>query len=200
MTRLYHSPGSRSTRVLWMLEETGAPYDLTLLTGDERRAPEFVVHHPLGRVPVLELDDGGDMIESIAICLQLADLHPESDLIGPLGSARRAKAYQWSIFALAEIESPLIDLRRAGAAGEDLAPGLERVGKAFAVIAAALGDRDWLIGNGFTVADVICASIIGLAHSRGLVAERHPTVAAYVDRAHARPAYVRAQAAGRPPE
>ncbi len=183
-----------------MLEETGAPYELTVLTRDERRAPEFVVHHPLGRVPVLELDDGGDMIESIAICLQLADLHPESDLIGPLGSALRAKAYQWSIFALAEIETPLIDLRRTSEAGEDLAAGLERFGKAITVIADTLGDRDWLIGNDFTVADVVCASVIGLGHSRGMVADRWPTVAAYVDRARARPAYERAQAAGRAPE
>lgn len=56
--RLYHVPNTRSTRVLWLLEETGAPYDLTLMTGDERRGETHATRHPLGRVPVIEDDEG----------------------------------------------------------------------------------------------------------------------------------------------
>jgi len=52
--RLYHMPGSRSTRVLWMLEEIGVPYEITLMTGDERKTAKHINRHPLGRVPVLE--------------------------------------------------------------------------------------------------------------------------------------------------
>ena len=62
--RLYHVPNTRSTRVLWLLEEIGAPYDLTLMTGDERRGEEHVSRHPLGRVPVIE-DDEGFVFESL---------------------------------------------------------------------------------------------------------------------------------------
>jgi glutathione S-transferase len=57
--RLYHLPGSRSTRALWTLEEIGAPYELTVMTGEERLGEEHRRRHPLGRGPVLELDDGG---------------------------------------------------------------------------------------------------------------------------------------------
>jgi glutathione S-transferase len=198
MPRLYHSPGSRSTRVLWLLEEIGAPYDVTVITRDERRGPEHRELHPLGRVPVIELDDGAHMIESVAICLHLADLHPDAGLIAALGTPQRAQAYQWSVFALAEIEGALLALRQANEAGADVAPGLERVGEAVAVIADALGDDDWLIDNRFSVADVLAASILGLAHSRGLLAAQ-PVAAAYVERGHARPAYERALAVGAAP-
>ena len=52
--RLFHLPGSRSTRVLWLLEEIGEPYDLTILTRDEKNGPEHGRRHPLNRVPVIE--------------------------------------------------------------------------------------------------------------------------------------------------
>jgi glutathione S-transferase len=194
--RLFHTPRTRSTRVLWLLEEIGAPYDLTILTRDDRRGPEHrPQRHPLGRVPVLELDDGTFIVESIAICLYLADGHPQAQLIGPQGSTPRALAMQWSVFALAEIEGALLNLRTLLEASADTAPGLERFGEAVTVIENALGDDDWLIDNRFSVADVLCASVLSLAHSRGMLADR-PVAAGYVDRGHARPAYERAMVVG----
>ncbi|MGI8712963.1 MAG: glutathione S-transferase N-terminal domain-containing protein, partial [Solirubrobacteraceae bacterium] len=97
--RLYHLPGSRSTRALWTLEELGAPYELTIMNPDERRSPEHLGRHPLGRVPVLELDDGRFIFESAAICLQLGDLYPDAGLLPAVGSTDRALVYQWSVFA-----------------------------------------------------------------------------------------------------
>ena len=72
--RLYYMPRTRSSRVLWLLEEIGAPYDLTEIRGAQRRSEEHLLRHPMGRVPVLQLGDGATMFESAAICLQLADL------------------------------------------------------------------------------------------------------------------------------
>jgi glutathione S-transferase len=198
MPRLYHSPGSRSTRVLWMLHEIGAPYDLTVITRDERRGPEHRERHPLGRVPVIELDDGGYMFESVAICLQLADLHPDAGLIGALGSPQRAQAYQWSVFALAEIEGALLSMRQAGEAQQDLGPYVERFGLAVEALTPALRDGDWLIDNAFSVADLLCASVLGLAHSRGLLGD-HAVASAFVERAQARPAYEQTTLVGAPP-
>ena len=65
---------------------------------------------PLGRVPVVQFDDGY-VFESAAICLHLADLYPDAGLIGGLGTYARAMAYQWSIFAPAELEPPSSRLR-----------------------------------------------------------------------------------------
>jgi glutathione S-transferase len=87
--RLYYMPRTRSSRVLWLLEEIGAPYELTEIRGAERRSEEHLRRHPLGRVPALELADGTTMFESAAICLQLADLNPDAGLIGPVGAPER---------------------------------------------------------------------------------------------------------------
>jgi glutathione S-transferase len=74
LPRLYYMPRTRSSRVLWLLEEIGAAYDLTEIGGAERRSDKHLRRHPLGRVPALQLSDGTTMFESAAICLQLADL------------------------------------------------------------------------------------------------------------------------------
>lgn len=74
--RLYHMPGSRSSRVLWALEEAGATYDLTFLTREEKLSDAHAVRHPLRRVPVLERDDGSFVFESAAIALYIGDAYP----------------------------------------------------------------------------------------------------------------------------
>ena len=105
--RLYYMPRTRSSRVLWLLEEIGAPYDLTEIWGAQRRSEQHLLRHPLGRVPALELGDGATMFESAAICLQLADLNPGAGLIGAVGSTGRGLVYQWVVFAVSELEGPL---------------------------------------------------------------------------------------------
>jgi glutathione S-transferase len=107
--RVYHREyAGRPIRALWTLEEIGAPYELTLMSWEEGSAEEHRARHPLGRVPVLE-DDEGYVFESTAICLHLADLHPQAELLPPPGTHERALAYQWSCFAPAELEPPLIE-------------------------------------------------------------------------------------------
>ncbi len=101
--RLYYMPRTRSSRTVWMLEEIGAPYQLTEIAGVERRSDAHLARHPLGRVPALELEDGTVMFESAAICLQLADLHPDAGLSAPLGSSQRALIYQWVLFSMTEL-------------------------------------------------------------------------------------------------
>ncbi|WP_026909800.1 glutathione S-transferase family protein [Patulibacter minatonensis] len=191
--RLYHLPGSRSTRALWTLEEIGAPYELALLPGDERRGEEHLRRHPLGRVPVLELDDGRHVFESGAICLHLADLHPDAGLLGPVGSTERALVYQWAFFAFSELEGTVFPWMRAKRAGQDLDALAERFTPVAAALRATLSEGPWLLGDRFTVADVLCSGPLGAAFRRGLIDEDGP-LRDYLDRAAARPANVRAEA------
>src|SRR5258708_12877830 len=100
--RLYHTPGSRSSRVLWTLEEIGQPYDITTLTWEQRRGEDHRRRHPLGRVPVLELDNGTMIFESAAICLQLADLHPAAGPIPTLPSPPRPIASHCTPFPITQ--------------------------------------------------------------------------------------------------
>jgi glutathione S-transferase len=131
MMRLYHREhAGRPIRVTWVLEELGEPYEITVMTREESNGEEHRVRHPLGRVPVLE-DEDGFVFESAAICLHLADLHPNAGLAPAPGTHERALLHQWTIFAPAELEPPLIesavhaqrDPRGAGAAaGADRLP------------------------------------------------------------------------------
>jgi len=182
--RLYHSPGSRSTRVVWALEEIGTPYAVTLVTREDRKTDDYVKVHPLRRVPVLELDDGQLVFESAAICLQLADLYPDAGLIGPLGSDERALTYQWTLFAMTEMEDRVFTWLFAKRAGEDVSAGALR---------DALEDRPWLTGDAFSVADIFCATMLANAFHNELLTEDGP-LRGYVERARARPAYQRAEA------
>ncbi len=192
--RLYYMPRTRSSRTLWMLEEIGEPYERTEIAGADRRSEAHLARHPLGRVPALELEDGTIMFESAAICLQLADLYPDAGLSAPLGSSGRAVIYQWVLFAMTELEGPLFRWLRERADGvtEETAQQ-KRFSEACTALEAALDGQEWVVGERFTVADLLCASILSGAGSRGLL-EPWPGLRGFVGRAEARPAYGRAAA------
>lgn len=194
--RLYHVPNTRSTRVLWLLEEIGAPYDLTLMAGDERRGEDHVSRHPLGRVPVVE-DDEGFVFESLAILLHLADLHPEAGLIPPPGSHDRALVYQWSAFAMTELEPAAreVFVARRKEDDERAAAGVESFREAAAVVEDALDGADYLVGGRFTVADLVCGAVLLFAR-RAELTEGLPRIADYLAALEARPARQRAMAVG----
>jgi glutathione S-transferase len=196
--RVFHIPGSRSTRALWALEELGAPYDVTVLDRAGKNSPEHHERHPLGRVPVVELDDGQMIFESAAICLQLADLHPDGGLLPAPGTTARALAYQWTMFAMAELEPAVFGLLRARRAGTDETEAAEKIPPVLAAVARPLADAQWLLGDTFTVPDIFCASIVGTVIRREL-GEPGDVLRAYVERALARPANVAAEAVGRAP-
>jgi len=186
-------PRTRSSRVLWLLEEIGAPYELTEISGSERRSAAHVGRHPLGRVPALELGDGTMIFESAAICLALADANPAAELIAPLGSAQRALAYQWVLFAVAELEGPLFRWLGELRDGTAESPARDRFADAATALESALSPDEWLIADRFGVADVMCASVLQGAGARELLGP-WPALEAYVRRGEARPAYARAAA------
>jgi glutathione S-transferase len=200
--RLHHQPRSRSTRVLWLLEELGIPFDLTVMSRDVKQTPEYWALHPLGRAPVLE-EEGGPVFESAALILHIADQNLEAALIAPLGSHARALQYQWCFFAMTESEVALMEIARqlwSDSANPD--PGIiERAAARFVtaagVIEAALGDDDYLVGDSFSVADIVVGSVLGFARS-GELTELPAGVVRYVDLLEARPARQRAVAVSLP--
>lgn len=193
--RLYHVPPSRSTRVLWLLEEIGQPYELTVMKGEDRQTDEHRRRHPLGRVPVLE-DDEGFLFESAALCLHLADLYPDAQLNWPLGTHERALVYQWTVFAMTELEPAIIEARRHREDDPARAQaGVERFQAAAAAVEQALDGHEYLVGDRFSVADLVCGAVLIFANSAGLTDEL-PNIEAYIERLEARPARQRATAIG----
>src|SRR5450432_328903 len=194
--RLYHQPRSRSTRVLWLAEEAGAPVDVVVIAREEKSSDEYRKMHPLGRSPAY-VEDGGPVFESAALILHLADRHPEAGLIATPGSHERALQYQWSFFAMLELEAPLVDAARQvwKTSGEPDAAIVEaaigRFENGVAVVEAALAGRDYLVGNSFSVADIVVCGVLTFARMSEL-AELPAGIVPYVDRLEARPARQRA--------
>lgn len=176
-----------------MLEEAGLPYELTDLTIEESRGAAHRKRHPLGRVPVLAID-GTCVFESAALCLHIADLTPSAELIPPPGSVERALAYQWTFFAMTEIEAPVGEILRNREDHPDVARvATERAAHALAAVDAALAGREWLVGDHFGAVDVITASVLAFARYFQLTSEL-PHVTSYLERAESRPAFERAKA------
>lgn len=194
MLRVFHRRhAGRPVRVVWVLEELGAPYQLDVVRSEDRGGEEHRARHPLGRVPVLE-DERGCIFESAAICMHLADLHPESGLLPALGTHERALAYQWACFGPAELEPPLLDsLVYSESEPERAAKQAERFAKGMAAVSDALGEEDYLVANRFGVADVMIGSVIGFAQRAGRLDEMPENLKGYLARLQARPAFRRAR-------
>src|ERR1041385_6467776 len=107
---LYHASPSRSSIVLWMLEELGQPYDIHLisLSKGENRAPDYLAVNPMGKVPALK---HGDVVitEGAAICTYLADAFPKAGLSVPIGDPRRGIYLKWLFFGPSCIEPAMTD-------------------------------------------------------------------------------------------
>jgi glutathione S-transferase len=193
MLHVFHREhAGRPRRVLWMLEEIGEPYELTIMNWEQGSGEEHRARHPLGRVPVVQFDDGY-VFESAAICLHLADLYPDAGLIGALGTQARAMAYQWSIFAPAELEPPLIEAAIFGEADPERAgKARARFFKAVDAVAEALGGRDYLVDVQFGVADVLVGTALSFAKRAKFPEPLSPTLEDYLTRLFERPAYHRA--------
>jgi len=193
MMRIYHREyAGRPIRVAWVLEELGQPYEITVMTHEEGESEEHRLRHPLGRVPVLE-DEHGFVFESAAICLHLADLHPDAGLAPAPGTHERALLYQWATFAPAELEPPLIEAAVHGQSDpERAAVARRRFDKAAAAVSDALEGSDYLVGDRFTVADVLVGSTLAFTERVGFADELPPNLKDYVARLVERPARQRA--------
>ena len=194
--RLYHQPRSRSTRVLWLAEEAGAPLDVVVIAREEKFTDDYRKMHPLSRSPAF-IEDEGPVFESAALCLHLADRHPEAGLIGELGSHERALQYQWCFFAMTELEAPLVEIARElwKDSGEPDRPRMEDRRKRFElgtdVLESVLDGGDYLVGNSFSVADVVIGGVLTFARMAEIT-ELPPGIVGYVDNLEARPARLRA--------
>jgi glutathione S-transferase len=170
----------------------GAPYELVVMTREEGGADEHRRRHPLGRVPVLE-DEDGFVFESAALCLHLGDLHPEAGLLPPLGTHDRALVYQWACFAPGELEPPLFEAwTQAEQDPERSSVGRERFFSAAGAVEAALDGSEYLVGDHFTVADIMVGSALMFTTRAGFADQLSPSLTEYMGRLAQRPAFQRA--------
>lgn len=192
MITLFHAPQSRSSRMIWLLEELGVPYEIRPvsifrpMTGEGHGDPANP--HPDKRVPAV-VHDGRLLAESVAIVLYLPDAFPRAGLAPAPADPRRGDYLTWIAWYVAELEPVLF----AGMAGE-LAGSPQKQRNHDAVIArlkAALAAGPYVMGETFTGADLL----IGSAMAFGRQAfPADPVFDAYIERCRNRPAAIRALA------
>jgi glutathione S-transferase len=192
--KLYWCPKTRAVRLAWMLEELGRPYERVLVDirdPEATRDPGFVAASPMGKVPALE-DGEVRMAESAAICLYLADRYASGELAPRLDDPERGRFLYWLFYTPAVIE-PAMSEKFSGAAGDRSRSGWGDYPTMISTFEAGLGDGPWILGEGFTAADVMLGSSAVFMRAFGLLPDS-PVLAAYADRCLARPAYQQALA------
>lgn len=201
MIVVHHLNDSRSQRVLWLLEELGAPYEIRHYARDAKTRlapPELLAVHPLGKSPVIE-DGAQKVIESGAIVDYLIRHHGGGRLQPAAGTADFEAYQQWLHYAEGSAMLPLmlkLYVGRLGEAGAPLAPRINsELCNHLGFINQSLQDKDWLVGKQFSAADVQM-SFVGEA-ARGL-RSAYPAIDAWVRRFQQRPAYQRALQRGGP--
>jgi len=191
MITLYHSPRSRSSRIVWLLEEFGAPYEIRPVNifrpmegaGDpDERNP-----HPDKRVPAME--HNGDLLaESVAIVVYMVDAFPQAGLGPTVGDPQRAAFLTWAAWYAAEMEPAMF-----AKFGDEL--GLPMKRRSYEQVVARLENtlsrQPYVLGETFTAADILVGSALQWARS---VFPESPIFDAYVERLNTRPALQRANA------
>lgn len=190
----YTNPMSRGRIVRWMLEEIGEPYRTELLDyGTTMKAPAYLAINPMGKVPALR--HGATVVtECAAICCYLADAFPDAGLAPPPGDRLRGPYYRWMFFAAGPLEAATtnqalgveVPAQRKGMIGYG------SLAEVMAALEAAVSGQEYLVGDGFTAADVYVGSHIGWGMSLGAL-EKRPAFERYYERISTRPAAIRAR-------
>ena len=190
---LYHASPSRSSIVLWMLEEIGQPYEIKLvsLSDGENLKPDYLAINPMGKVPALL---HGDTVipEVAAICTYLADEFPDAKLNVPVGSPRRGAYLKWLFFGPGCLEPAVVD--RAAPRKDPPRRAMLGYGDfdmTMNVVAKAVEKGPYIMGEQFTAADVVIGANIRWGMIFKMLPERKEFVD-YAARLSARPATRRA--------
>lgn len=194
MYTIIGSPATRAFRVVWAMEELSEPYTVNAAKPHD---PDIKSLNPAGKVPAL-LEGEHCIIDSTAIVQYLCDKHGQ--LTFPAGTIKRAQQDSFTQFALDDVDGIIWtaakhgfvlpeELRSEAAVKEACRWDL---GRALRALEHRLGDRQFVMGDTFTVPDIILGHCAGWAQRAGFDL---PTgkLSDYIQRLHARPAFRKAQ-------
>lgn len=201
--KVHHLNNSRSQRILWLLEEIGAPYDIVHHQRDavtNLAPPELLAVHPLGKSPVIE--DGGQIVyESAAIVEYLCERHGGAHLVPARGSDDHIRYLEYLHFAEGSAMLPILLNLYTGRLGDAAAPLRPRIDQQleshFQYMEDRLQPSGWFVGDGLTGADIMLSFPAEAAVKMGLAANK-PKLTAFVAAIHARPAFQTALEKGGP--
>jgi glutathione S-transferase len=193
MIKVHHLNNSRSQRILWLLEELGLEYQIVPYQRDtvtNLAPPELQAVHSLGKSPVFE-DGAVKIAESGAIVEYVVAYYGEGKL-APVGEGDAITHLEWLHYAEGSAMLPLMlnfYVMRLGEASAPLMPRIEsECANHLGYIAGSLGERQFLVGDHLTGADIQISFVLEVARALGRLGG-YPNLSAYLDRIHARPAY-----------
>lgn len=197
--KLYEAPSPNAKRVHVFMSEKGVELErvgVDLMAG-ENLSPEYRAKNPAGRVPVLELDDGTFLSESVAICRYLEALHPDPPLfgVGPLGTAtvemwqRRAENKLLDNVAMAFRNLTQIFKDRETCVKEwgEVASG--RAAAAIPMFDEQLADHRYLAGDEFSIADITLAVTLEFASQVKIALPEADNLTRWMGEVKARPSF-----------
>jgi glutathione S-transferase len=191
--KIYGTPRSRTSRVLWLADELGLDYEnipIHFADGGNRKA-EYLAINPNGKIPTID-DDGFVLWESMAINFYLARKHDKG--LWPKTAAGEALALQWAFWTMTEVETPIVtalqnrmilpverrDAKLADAAEQQAAAPLK-------ILDRELAKTPYLLGDDFTIADLNVAAVVGAARYCRFDFTALPHVSRWLDACFARP-------------
>ncbi|MBV8574102.1 MAG: glutathione S-transferase family protein [Acetobacteraceae bacterium] len=192
---LFHTPRTRSSGVLTLLEELGADYALEILNQakGEHLAPPYRAINPMGKVPAVRDTTGAIVTEQVAVFIHLADLFPAAGLAPSIGDRLRGPYLRWLVFYAAAFEPALVDRALGRDPGRRAMSPYGEYDTVIDTISAALSQAPYLLGEQVSAADILWGTALGWTTSFKLVPER-PEIMDYVRRISSRPAVMRARA------
>lgn len=165
MITLYYYPGNASLAPHILLHEIGVPFELQHVDRAQgaHKRPDYLQLNPNGQIPVL-VDGELVLYESAAICLHLADSHPQAGLAPALGTAERAHFYKWLVWMTNTLQATLmhyfypermVDAGNAQAAAQIKAHAQTKATACLEQLEAQLAQHGgpWLLGERYTAAD-----------------------------------------------
>jgi glutathione S-transferase len=181
----------RSGRVRWLLHELGIAFDEKRLDyrAEEQRGAEYRKVQPFGLVPALKWGDDV-WTESGAICMTLADKHPDRGLAPAIDSPRRPLYNQWAFFACSTLEEavfPVFRAKRFGGNPPNQPEVSQRLHAVLEVLNGHLSRVSYLVGDTFSAADILVAHPLSLAERIDEI-KAYPAIGAYLQRLKDRPA------------
>lgn len=196
--RIYGIARSRAFRALWAAEELGLAYEnIPVDNAEGVKRPDYLAVNPVGRIPAID-DDGFVLSESLAITTYLVKRH--GGPLQPAGLQDEARAMQWALWGVNELERQAIDLVNnryvlaPGKRDEALAQSAEdKLQRPLGVLDAHLAKTPFLLGASFTVADLNVSSLLYTAWFRGFDFTPWPKVKAWLDQCLTRAAAVTAR-------
>lgn len=190
--KLYFSPGSCSLSPHIALEESGLPYEVEQvdLKAKKVRADgsDYLAVNPKGYVPALRLDDGELLTEGAIIVQYIADQNPDSRLAPKAGTRERLRLQEWLHFIATELHKGFGPINNPNATDELKTFFRNKLNARFAFLAKGLGDKNYLLGNDFSVADGYAYYTLRSYRRLDQAAlEASPVLKAYFERVDSRP-------------